>query len=67
MRITIPVSNTVEVLILEPYVRCEVSLLPLNPPQSLEAKIALDNLKARFNQIAYELSQKILDELKESK
>jgi len=63
IHLKIPVENGVEIILCDFFVRCDVRILPMVPPDSITAKIALDAFETRCRSLSHELAAKISDEL----
>lgn len=60
---TIPVQNSVEVIVTEVYIKVNVGLQSMMHPRTHEGKMALEMFQQRLNQVAYKLAHEIEKEL----
>ncbi len=67
MKISVPINNTVEVVICDVFVKVQVSLQTEQPLKTTEAKIAIDSLKIRLNHIASEMAYRITESIGDEK
>ena len=65
IKLKIPVNNTVEIVLVDMYVSCDVRFLPVAPPQTTEAKIVLNTFQNQCRMMGYEIAAKITNELKQ--
>lgn len=66
MRIKIPIDNTVEIIVADLYVNIQCRLRPEIPVEKTEAKMALQQIEAKINQIFSEAVYKAKSELEEN-
>lgn len=66
MNIRIPINNTVEIIVADLYVNVQCKLQPQIPVEKTEAKIALQSLEIKINQIFQEAIYRAKKELEAS-
>lgn len=66
MEIKIPINNTVEIIIADLYVSVQCKLQPQIPVEKTEAKVALQQIESKINQIFSEAVYKARKELEEN-
>lgn len=62
MKITIPIQNSVEIIICDVFVKCAIGINTESPVRTTEGKIAIDRLKTKLNHLASEMAYRITEE-----
>ncbi|HMI79343.1 MAG TPA: hypothetical protein VK484_11150 [Ferruginibacter sp.] len=63
MNLRIPINNTVEIIVADLYVNIQCKLQPQIPVEKTEAKLALQQIEMKINQIFSEAVYKAKKEL----
>lgn len=66
MKIEIPVRNSVEVIVANLYVNCDIHLQPYTKPRTVEGELAIQQMQVRLNEVARKLSKEIMDAVEDT-